>query len=57
MLDPLLNEDVLLQGSLLLSLFAAFPIRKRQTLSIEGTAKQIDRMWSYAMELLEFGLA
>ena len=44
-------------GNSSLSFFPALPVGKRQALSIEGAAELIERIWPYAMELLDLGLA
>jgi hypothetical protein len=39
------------------SFFPAFPVGKRQTTSLKGAAQQLERIWSYAMKLLDLSFA
>jgi len=50
-------EDGLHQGTLSTSFFPSLPIGERQAISTEGAAELLERLWPYAMELFDLGLA
>jgi len=43
--------------TLLLPFFPALLVGKRQAASLKGVAELLERIWPYAMELLDFSLA